>query len=91
MPRTKTGKEQNKRVWIKSYSTISEKTETNSKEMNMPTPPNLEIDFLCKVCGLFLTFEMPNLTLILSRKIKNTPIKKDIGNISVIKIIQDIF
>ena len=59
--------------------------------MNMPIPPNLEIDFLCKVCGPFRTLDIPNLALNLSRRIKTTPIKKDIGNISVIKIIQDIF
>ena len=49
IPNIKTGNEQNKSVWIKLYSAMSEKNETTNKDANIPTPPNLEIDFLCKV------------------------------------------
>ena len=91
IPNINTGKEQNNKVWIKSYSETSENIEIISKEANIPIPPNLEIDFLWRVWGPFLKLENPNLTLTLSRKIKRTPIRKDIGNISVIKIIHNFF
>ena len=61
------------------YSEVLSKKVTINKEANIPTPPNLDIDFLCNVCGVFLKLEIPKLTLILSKKIKRTPIRKDIG------------
>ena len=47
-------------------------------------PPNLETDVKWRVWGESLKFLYPNLLKNLSKKMNNSDVKKEIGNMSVI-------
>ena len=84
MPNINIGHTHNSIVLKRLYSCASEKKEIRIKELNIAMPPNLEIDFECIVCTVFLRFTKPNLFLIFSSNIKKIAIVNEIGKISVI-------
>ena len=84
-PIKKSGIEQNNIILRNSQLSLVDSKLTERREAYIAIPPNLEIDFVWRVCGISLKFLYPKRTNNLFRNIKAVPISKDKGKISVIK------